>query len=230
MRRVAIFGATGVAGSGVLRACLASPDIHGIVSIGRRPLDVRHPKLREIPCQDFINVADAIAAAGSVDAAFYCLGISGTHIDEAAYRVITMDYAVAAARALRAAHSRAIFQFVSGGGADAHSRMMWARVKGETERALAQVGLAGLVVLRPGFIAGDRTPGGLSPLLRLAYPLVRLGRYIPALSIDADALGCAMLQLLHEQARSGVLENAALRAAASRYRARAGVLWHNPRS
>src|SRR5581483_4977509 len=120
------------------------------------------------------------------------------------------------------------FYFVSGGGANARSRMMWARVKGETELALAQLGLAGLLVLRPGLIVGDRTPGGLSPFLRFVYPLVRLGRCIPGTSIQAEALGDAMLQLLHEDARAGTLENAALCAAAARYRARVAVLWHNP--
>jgi uncharacterized protein YbjT (DUF2867 family) len=230
MKQIALFGATGVAGAGVLRACLASPDVAGVVSIARRAPDVRHPTLRDVRCADIGRVADVVADIGPVDACFYCLGISGTRIDEASYRVITMDYALAAARALGAASPRHSFYFVSGGGASVNSRMMWARVKGETELALGTLRLAGLVVLRPGLIVGDRTPGGLSPLLRLAYPLVRLGRYIPAASIEAEALGCAMLQLLHEGASEGTLENAALRAAAARYRARTRVLWHNPAS
>jgi hypothetical protein len=97
---------------------------------------------------------------------------------------------------------------------------MWARVKGETEEALKEPGMAGLVCWRPGMILTDHPPKGISWVRRAMYPILRLGRFVPELSIDADALGFAMLQIELDGQREGTLENPAIRAAAERYLAR----------
>jgi uncharacterized protein YbjT (DUF2867 family) len=39
--KILLFGATGLAGSGVLRACLADPGVSEVRAIGRRPTGVR---------------------------------------------------------------------------------------------------------------------------------------------------------------------------------------------
>jgi len=98
--------------------------------------------------------------------------------------------------------------------------MMWARVKGETERALDQLGLGGLVCWRPAMILAERPPRGLPLSYRAAYPIMRLLRFIPSLSIDNVELGQAMLQTTLEGCRSGTLENREIRANADRYRSK----------
>ena len=46
--KVILFGASGMVGQGVLRECLLDADVETVLSVGRRPLDQRHPKLKEI--------------------------------------------------------------------------------------------------------------------------------------------------------------------------------------
>jgi uncharacterized protein YbjT (DUF2867 family) len=219
-QRIAIFGATGLAGSGVLRACLADPEVAEIVALTRRPLDCAGPKLREIHVENFNDLSPLTSELKNVDACFYCLGIASSGVSEAQYRVITKDYVLEAARVLKSASPKHTLHFVSGGSTNINSRFMWARVKGETEEALKTFGLAGIVCWRPGMILGDRPPQHLSPSARAIYPLLRLMRFIPPLAVEAVAIGEAMLQLEFEGQQEGTLENSEIRAAAARYQRR----------
>jgi len=54
--RVIVFGATGMVGQGVLRACLLDPGIDGVLVIGRRSTGQQHAKLREVVLDDLFTV------------------------------------------------------------------------------------------------------------------------------------------------------------------------------
>lgn len=218
-KRIVLFGATGLAGGGVLRACLAAPEIARVVAVVRRPLEITSPKLREVRCEQFDDLSPIAADLADIDACFYCLGIASSGIAEARYRTITKDYALAAARALRAASPEHTFHFISGNGTNTKSHFMWARVKAETEEALKAFGLAGIVCWRPAMILADHPPSNLPWIVRTAYPVLRLARGIRSLAVEADALGFAMIQEELESRKEGTLDNAAIRAAADRYRA-----------
>src|ERR1700709_2845668 len=100
--KILIFGASGSAGSGVLAACLADPEVESVRAVVRRPLGIADPKLETIEHRDFLDYTGAEAAFVGVDACLYCLGISVTAVSgEAEYRRITMDFAPGAAGALR---------------------------------------------------------------------------------------------------------------------------------
>lgn len=219
--RVALFGATGRAGSGVLDACLRAPEIGSVVAIARRNVGTAHEKLEHIEWSDFSDLGGLTGRLGGIDACFYCLGTSATQVpDEKAYREITETYALAAAGALKTASPRHTFHFISGGGTNPKSRMMWARVKGETELALQAFGLAGVVCWRPGYIhpiTPPATPGFGERMMRALYPLVK---DLEGLSIPATDIGYAMIEAELEQKKSGTLENAAIRELARNYRAR----------
>ena len=51
--KVVVFGATGLVGCGVLVEALVCRDVTAVVSVGRRPLGLSHPKLREVVHSDF---------------------------------------------------------------------------------------------------------------------------------------------------------------------------------
>ena len=218
MKRIAIFGATGLAGTGVLRVCLDDPDVASIVAITRKPITPNHEKLRVVHCSDFSNPDPIAGEVGEIDVCLYCLGVSSTAVSETDYRRITRDYTLAAAHMLLSTSPLHHFFFVSGGGASLDSRFKWARVKAETEEMLKEMGLAGVVCVRPGMILGEGLPGGLTPLNRAIYRLLRLLRFVPGLSIDATELGHAMLQLEREGHLGGTFDNKALLAAARRRR------------
>ena len=207
--KVLLFGATGTAGGGVLRACLDAPDVEEVRTITRRALEVQHPKLRSVIHSDYMSydaVADAFAG---VDACLFCLGISATQVpDEAAYRRIIHDFAVAAASVLQRQSPHAVFHYLSGMGAGLNSRAMWARVKAEAERDLiAQIGA---VCWRPGYIDGKVSEN--APLFqKLLKPVFKLARPFRSLYIKAEDLGRAMLQATRGGMRSVIVENRQIR-------------------
>src|SRR5215213_10263099 len=152
--KILLFGATGSAGGSVLRVCLETPAVEEVRVIVRRPLDLAHGKLRVFVHGNYLDFASVAEAFVNVDACLYCLGISATQVSvEKEYRVITHDFALAAAHALKAHSPGAAFHFISGQGTRLDSRMMWARVKAETERDL--IALMSAVCWRPAFIDGE---------------------------------------------------------------------------
>lgn len=186
----AIFGPTGTAGTGAVRASLLDPRVSEVRAITRRPLGVADPKLREVMCSDFGNPAAIAPDLGGVDTCLFCLGTSVRNVKgEARYREIHVNYALAAARTLLERSPRASFVYLSGAGTDRRSRMMWARVKAEAEDQLAQLGLARLICVRPRAILPIEPTGAerwlLAPLLRL----------LPFMGIGAEELGRAMLRV-----------------------------------
>jgi hypothetical protein len=215
--KVLVFGATGAAGSGILSACLASPMVSEVRAIARRPPQAVHDKLRVIIHQDFADYSGAEEVFRGLDACFFALGTSVTQVpDEAAYRRITYDFAVAAAQSLKSQSPGSAFHYISGGGTRTDSRMMWARVKGATEQELIR--LVGAVCWRPGFI--DTPPSDSEPwLYRTMKPAFRLLRPFRSLYIHGEALGRAMIQTTGDGVRGRVFENAEIRAIDERARA-----------
>ncbi len=157
--KVFIFGATGAAGGGVLQACLLAADVEEVRAIIRRPPGITADKLRVFVHNDYLDYAAVTEAFTDVDACLFCLGISATQVSgEAEYRRITHDFAVAAAEALKRHSPTAVFHFISGRSTSLDSRLMWARMKAETERDL--IALTGAVCWRPAFIDGELSVSG----------------------------------------------------------------------
>lgn len=217
---VVVFGATGRAGSEVVRQCLADPRIGEVRAVTRRSLDVEHPKVREVRSERFDELETIRADLRDVDACFYCLGIAQAQAEsEAHYRTITVEYPLAAARTLKRESPAHTFAFLSGQGADPRGRswMMWARVKGEAENELGALGLARLLSLRPGYIHpepgyGPRGVGGA--LARALFPVV--SALAPGSAITSVELARGMIEAALGDEPSGVLENGAIRALARR--------------
>jgi uncharacterized protein YbjT (DUF2867 family) len=207
-----IFGATGAAGGSVLRACLDSPHVDEVRAIVRRPLKVTHAKLRVFIHSDFLDY-DAVAEAfAGVDACFWCLGISVRQTSgEAEYRTITHDFAMAAARTLRERSPSAAFHFVSGQGTRLDSRMMWARVKAETEREL--IDLVGAVCWRPAFIDGANSDNA-PRLYQVIRPAFRLLRGMRGMYVAGEDIGIAMIQATRDGERGRIIDNREIRAMA----------------
>ncbi|HEY0511262.1 MAG TPA: NmrA family NAD(P)-binding protein [Thermoanaerobaculia bacterium] len=213
--KILLFGATGSAGGSVLRVCLSSPAVEEVRAIARRPLKPGHDKLRVFVHDDFLEYGAVAAAFAGVDACLFCLGISASQVaGEAEYRAITHDFALAAAGALKLQSPDAVFHFISGQGARLDSRMMWARVKAETERDL--IARVDAVCWRPAFIDGEASQSG-PRLYQALRPLSRLFKGFRSLYVAGEDIGRAMLQATAEGMRGRIIENAEMRDIASRW-------------
>src|SRR4051794_27287917 len=98
--KVILFGATGMIGQGVLRECLLDPDVERVLSVARGETGERHDKLREILHKDLADLSSIEQELSGYDACFFCLGVSSAGMKEDAYRRITYDLTLAAARTL----------------------------------------------------------------------------------------------------------------------------------
>ena len=212
--KVVIFGASGTAGSGVLRACLSDPSVEEARAITRSPLSVASDKLRTFLHKDYQDYSAVSEAFAGVDACLYCLGVSATQVSgEQEYRKITYDFALAAARALKLQSPDAVFHFISGRSTALNSRFMWARVKAETERDL--VSLTNAVCWRPAYIAGELSHN--RPLMiRVVRQLFKLFKPSRSLYVDAEDIGSAMIRATTENIRGRIIENPEIRAMAAR--------------
>jgi len=217
---VLLFGATGMVGDGVLRECLTDPRVTGVLAVGRSPLSVTHPKLRQRHRTDFFSYADLANELAAIDACFFCLGVSAFRMSEADYYRQTFDLTLAAARALAAARPGATFCYVSGQGTDSteRGRVMWARVKGKTENAILALPLNGYM-FRPGLIRP--LPGSRSKtrVYRMAYAVLvpifpLLMRLVPKHLTTLENLSRAMIQAAAVGYPKRILENADINALA----------------
>ncbi len=214
--KVLILGATGTAGSGVLRVCLHSREVSEVRILTRHPHDSGSEKLVVFLNDDYIDYAPVRDAFVGVDACFYCLGISVRQVSgEIEYRRITHDFAIAASVQLKSVTPDAIMHFISGQGTKLDSQFMWARVKAETEQDLAKV--IDSVFWRPSFIDGGTTVAG-PRLYQPLRPMFRLLRFSRRMYVTSEDIGRAMLQASAEGIRRGVIENVEMRERADRAR------------
>jgi len=217
--KVLILGATGMVGHGVLRECLLADDVSEVLSIGRAPLPVAHPKLTSLVRPDLADLSDLEAVLRGVDACFFCLGVSSLGMDEATYRGLTHDLTLSIAATLARASPQACFVYVSGAGTDSSEQgaRMWARVKGRTENALLRLPFRSAFMFRPGAIQplhGARSKVGwihafyvvLGPLLAL------LRRLWPRQVLSTEVIGQAMLAAARRPGGHEVVEAAGIHA------------------
>lgn len=221
-KRALVFGATGLVGSALLDRLLASPRYARVITVGRRVTGRADPRLEE----HAVELEGLGALTLGAEDAFVCLGSTRKKAgSDAAFAELERALVLSAARAAqRAGASR--LAVVSTLGADPGSRVPYSRVKGEIERALAELGFASLHLLRPAMLAGHRAESrpaeraGLAALGVIGPLMVGpLSRYR---AIEAGDVAEAMLAVVAE-GRPGVhvYESEELRRLAER--ARLGV-------
>lgn len=214
--KTVLFGGSGMIGQGVLLELLKRPEVTKVVSVGRTAVPQKDPKLEEVLLKDLTDYSSCGAAFEGVDAVLFCLGVSAGGMSEADYRRITFDVTLAAAKALHAKSPGATFCFISGAGTDATSRTMWARVKGEAESALQQVGFKAVYCFRPAMIEPMDGITSKTPSYRWMYvvftPLFPLLRGLTKYVTSTRQLGFAMVEVAAKGHSKRVLENADINA------------------
>ncbi|KAI1801802.1 putative nucleoside-diphosphate-sugar epimerase [Daldinia bambusicola] len=143
-------GATGLVGSGVLDAMIKMKEVSKISILSRRPVkmaeDAKDPRINVILHKDFEKYdPELLSQLKGASGCVWALGISQTQVSPEEYVKITKDYTLAASKAFLALSSEEKpfnFVYVSGLGATLQPGRfspIFARVKGETELALAEM-------------------------------------------------------------------------------------------
>ncbi|KEI70173.1 NAD-dependent epimerase/dehydratase family protein [Endozoicomonas elysicola] len=213
--KVVITGSTGMVGKAVLLECLASHRVESVLIINRHPVNIQHPKLKEIIHRDFSDFSSLSDELAGYDACFYCMGISAFRMSEQDYSRITFDFTKAFAETFISASPDSVFIYVSGTGTDSSEsgQVMWARVKGRVENRILTMGFKDAYAFRPGAIYPVKGVQSKTRLYNLIYklmvPLYPLLKHLTPI-IESDQLGQAMINVvLHPQDKKH-LENKAL--------------------
>jgi uncharacterized protein YbjT (DUF2867 family) len=212
--KVLLFGATGMIGQGVLRECLLDAAVERVLAVSRSATGQRHDKLHEIVHADLFDLTPIADRLSGFDACFFCLGVSSAGMAEAAYRRVTYDLTLEVARRLATLNPGMTFGYVSGMGTDStgKGRVMWARVKGETENALLALPFKAAYMFRPAVIQpmhGIRSKTAVYQAFYTATrPLLPLLRgWLPRYVTTTEEMGKAMLEVARQGAPTRILEN-----------------------
>jgi uncharacterized protein YbjT (DUF2867 family) len=204
-------------GGYALRDALEHPAVGEVTAVGRKPLGISHPKLKEVLHRDFADCSALAETLSGQDAAVFCLGAYTGTVPLGELRKVTVDYTIEFARVLRVSSPDARFAFLSGSGADptGRSRMPFARLKGEAEKALLAAGFPRVYLFRPAYIypvEPRQEPNFGYRLLRWLYPAFRV--LFPNQVIRADDLARVMVDAAVRgtpQRAGSVLENRDIR-------------------
>jgi uncharacterized protein YbjT (DUF2867 family) len=149
-----IAGASGLVGRHCLELLLEEPAYKRVVAIVRTPLRLQNEKLVQQRIDfDELEIAGAILTADDV---FCCLGSTIRKAgSQDAFRKVDFTYPNKLA-ALTQHLGASQFLLVSSLGADAHSKIFYNRVKGETEEAIRKISFNGLHIFRPSLLLGQR--------------------------------------------------------------------------
>lgn len=200
--KVIVTGASGMIGKGVLLECLDHPEVSEVLSIGRRVLDLKHPKLKQLQHKDFSEFESVSDQLSGYDACYSCMGVSSAGMKEEQYTVMTYDYTMALAKVLYRLNPQMTYTYVSGQSTDSseNGKVMWARVKGKTENDLISLGFKQAFAFRPGAIIPMR---GVKPSSKLYSVLIKyltwliklIKRISPNSVVDTTQIGKAMINI-----------------------------------
>jgi hypothetical protein len=205
---IAIFGASGTAGDGILKAALASPDIQKIQVITRRMTPriekgVAGGKVHVILHQDYLDYSAVEEEIAAADAVYWAIGTSTFGVDEKTYGTIHVDYPASfVARWLEVSDKPAIsFHYISSSDISEDSSAMWAREKVRAERTLfklAEGTKLRVIAYRPDYIGPTDEEAHLGQRL-LYWFFAPIGA-----AVKAEQIGKAMIEVT---ARSDAFAN-----------------------
>ena len=205
---IAILGASGTAGDGILEAALADPDVETIRVITRRITPrmeegIAAGKVEATVHMDYLDYGAVREQLADVDAVFWAIGISSLGVDEKTYREIHVAFPKAFAREWLGVSDRPApsFHYISSSDISADSSQMWARVKVEAENTLFDLARGTrlrVIAYRPDYIRPTAAERHLGQNL-LYWFFGSVGA-----AVEATQIGRAMLEVA---ARGDEFEN-----------------------
>ena len=205
---IAIFGASGTAGDGILKAALADSSIRKIHVVTRRATPridegVAAGKVQMTIHMDYLDYTAVREQLAEVDAVFWALGTSSIGVDEKTYGMIHVDFPARFVEewidvSRKPDHT---FHYISSSDISEDSRAMWAREKVRAERTLfgiAEGTNLRVIAYRPDYIGPTDEEAHLGQDL-LYWFFAPVGA-----AVRAEQIGRAMLEVT---ARSEEFDN-----------------------
>jgi hypothetical protein len=199
VRTIAIFGASGTAGDGILKAALASPDIQKIHVITRRTTPrieqgVAAGKVQMTTHLDYLDYSAIEQQIRAADAVYWAIGISSIGVDEKTYGTIHVDYPASfVAKWLGVSDKPEMtFHYISSSDISEDSTAMWAREKVRAERTLFRIAEGTklrVMAYRPDYIGPTDEEAHLGQRL-LYWFFAPIGA-----AVKAEQIGKAMIEV-----------------------------------
>jgi hypothetical protein len=159
---VAIFGASGTAGDGILKAALANPDIKTVHVITRRTTPridegITSGKVQMTLHMDYLDYSAIREKFSQVDEVYWAIGTSTVGVDEETYGMIHVDFPLRFVQEWTWVSDKPdiSFHYISSSDISEDSSMMWAREKVRAEKALfnfAEGTKLRVIAYRPDYI------------------------------------------------------------------------------
>ena len=159
---IVLFGATGTAGDGILKAALADQKIKKIHVITRRMSPrieegVLSGKVQATLHMDYLDYSSLHDQMEKANAVFWAIGVSSVGVDEETYGRIHVDFPMAfVSEWIKASDQPDIsFHYISSSDISADSSAMWAREKVRAEESLidfAEATKLRVIAYRPDYI------------------------------------------------------------------------------
>jgi len=210
--KVIITGSTGMVGKGVLIQCLEDNRIKKILLVNRTSIKPNNPKIKEIICDNFLNLVNHEKDFTGYDACFHCMGISVVGSSDEYYKTTTYDITKIITDLVFKGNKNAVFNYVTGEGTDSSEKgpIRWARIKGKAENYILQKGFkdsymfrAGIIIPEKGIKSRTKIYNLFYVLMRPVYPILKLLPFITTTS----KLGNAMINTLFFSYKKKIINN-----------------------
>jgi len=159
---VAIFGASGTAGDGILKAAMASPSIDKIQVFTRRltpriDRGVASGKVEATILMNYLDYSTVLDQLPEVETVYWAIGISALGVDEKTYGMIHVDFPMRFVEAWTSVNNKPnmSFHFISSSDISEESTTMWIREKIRAEKSLfnfAEKKNLRVIAYRPDYI------------------------------------------------------------------------------
>lgn len=201
---IAILGASGTAGDGILKAALADPEVGSIHVITRRATPrieagVASDKVIMTKHLDYLDYSAVRDLLQGVQAVYWALGTSSRNVDDETYSVIHVDFPAQFVKQWLQVSNRAniSFHFISSSDISEDSSMHWAREKVRAEKelfALAEGTKLRVIAYRPDYIGPTEEEAHLGQTLlywffapvRAAVRALQIGEAMLEVTVRGD--------------------------------------------
>jgi hypothetical protein len=196
---IAIFGASGTAGDGILKAALASSDVAKIHVVTRRTTPridagVEAGKVQLTLHMDYLDYVAIHEIMAEVDTVYWAIGTSTVGVDEKTYGMIHVDFPLQFVTEWLSVSEKAdlSFHYISSSDISEDSGMMWAREKVRAEKTLfdfAEGSVLRVIAYRPDYIGPTKEQAHLGQNLLYWF-------FAPVKSaVRATQIGQAMIEV-----------------------------------